>query len=1326
MSEVECEGHESIVRVTNLDGSSVEISVQSSTTVGGLKRRLTENASVHYKDCVLLENGCLLRNRQRMGDLFGRGIYRLTAVPRSKKYRKTTTVEGMGEGLTSENPRGSEVSTPGGSECLDTLLPGYSLRPNPSPVKKKQVRECHESIGRSDDKASEKQYVDVYEKDKGGIMAESNQGGLFVSNGDLMNTVQLPDAFARLEWTYDAMWNIHAFSTGTVRGKCNMGFLREMLKNHNGSLEDIDGLAVLCPCMMVLVHLEGCPNIQTFGSCIKCNDACLLTLLDPWKARAEEIPAEFTGTCSTRFKDGKENPDEQGIAAQRKTIRTKKKRSVHTKKRIRQCWMLRKCLINWILSMYDPRYETRGLWLFGVPEDRFDVACCQKTTAMDLHDIISWCKPFNCDTVRRMCTLTQNHKMVKGTTAGTAPPLVLKKAPPCTARNLLAPEDLLHHIRTLEYYKDQIVFEKLIPPRKAKLVPLVDLNITNVLREHLVRDQGIENLYSHQAEAIDYVMHKGKDCIVSTSTASGKSFCYLIPIFESLLRDDNASALLIFPTKALSQDQLRNIRCMSRSILGALSEETVQIFDGDTSYEDREYIISRSKILLTNPDMLHCSILPFHTKFSNILRNLKIVSMDEAHMYRGVFGAHVSFVFRRLRRLCRFYGSKPKVILTTATVSNPKQHASALIGSDDVELVSLDGSPRQAKTFALWNPKILRSFSDVEKNKAGQEERKRRDVRSARQERNFPSLLGQSVKQNELWNKSVALGQNEYKIKSNIAKTAQMAIASTIGEMPEGSQSNSRNTVGNSNSQGINSWMPSRRQWREKITRLEANSAKQKRSSPIVEIAFLLSECVKHGLRTIAFCKTRKLAELVGTYTREIVATTSPELLHSISVYRAGYSPSDRREIERRIFNGELLGTCATNALELGVDIGGLDVTLHLGYQGTVASLWQQAGRAGRRDRQSLSIYVAFDGPLDQYFMSNPERLFDRDIEAAHIDISNYRISEAHCACAAKEIPLEYSVDDSIFGGDNLIKIVRSLIKNHQLSPDPSRPSHLMYSGKNSLPSRSITLRDIDQDKYTIVDDGGNVLEDIEARKVNFVCYDGAIYMSQGQTYIVKSVDYASKIARVSLTDVKYYTTTIDYTDVHLTGEQKMCGDISQATVGHATITTRWMGYARIWRGSGKVFDAVDLFVPDAVYETVAVCQRLPRICRHLIEEKGHEFRDSVHAAAHAIMNVLPLFVMCNPEDIATECDNKYDTRYKPERLLLFDRYPGGIGLCENAQPIFDKLIQSALDLVKSCSCDSEDGCPGCIQSTVCSEYNTVLSKQGAEIILQIASQNTS
>ena len=1277
-----CGGEGDVVRVTLLDGTTITIPLSHSMTIRDIKRHLMGMYS-KYEGCRLLNNGCLLRNGQVVGDLQqGAECVEMTAIPCSRKSGKKYECKG------GNSRKDANVRTDKACVGKDTLLPGYNLRPNPSPVKSKRGA------------ATPSQAMNVQEKDdvqRDDAIIE-NEEGVFVSNADMMNRFpQLPDALARLEHTYDVIWNIHAFFTGKVRSRCTLKSTREMLTDQENSLKDIDALVTLCPCMVVLGHSESCCNVKRFSSCLECSDECYYEILYPWKSRGDQIPDAFRRLRKNMEsghigQDSTENPSKR-----------KRKRTEFGQKRMRQCWILRKCLLNWLLSEYHPRYDSLGLWLVGISDEQVNQHILEARGDFKPCDFIAWCEMYTCDTVRYM----KSHEMGKRgqKEEGNAPPVMLKKAPPCTDTCPLTPESLLNHIKGLEYYSNQIVYEKYIPPREAKLVSVKRVGLSEDMEQYLKQDLGITELYSHQAEAVDCVIKRGKSCIVSTSTASGKSFCYLIPIFESILRDQNSCALLIFPTKALSQDQLRNIRGMSKCILGAAFEENVHIYDGDTPYEDRNEIVLRSRILLTNPDMLHCSILPFHRKFRGFLENLHIVWIDEAHMYCGVFGAHVALVLRRLKRLCRLYGSKPTVVLTTATVSNPKQHASSLLGVDDIELVSIDGSPQQAKTFALWNPPVLRNYSNKQVLKADQEERWRNHVRHARQERNFPSLLGASEDQNRLWKKSVADGHVHFINKSSVFNAMGNELPPSMHQ--------------NASHEGVEARMPSRKYWRERVIHLESKSTSARRSSPMVEVAFLLSECVKHGLRTIAFCKTRKLAELVGAYTREIVAATSPGLVNSISTYRAGYNALERREIERKMFSGELLGTCATNALELGVDIGGLDVTLHLGYQGTVASLWQQAGRAGRRDRQSLSMYVAFDGPLDQYFMSNPNKLFDKAVEAAYIDISNGQILEAHCRCAAYEMNLDYSEDRELFGSDHFTAVVRGLIEKNELSLHPDCPGSLRYSGKHSLPARSIALRDIDQDKYTIVDDMGRVLEEIESRKINFVCYDGAIYMSQGQTYIVKSVDYSSRVAHVCPTDVKYYTTTIDYTDVHLTGEKKMCGNAGKTFVGYATITTRWMGYARVRRGSGKVFDTVDLFVPDAVYETVAISQRLPKMCRHHVDESGNEFRDSLHAAAHAVMNVLPLYVMCNAEDIGTECDNQYDTRYKPERLLIFEKYPGGIGLCEKLEPIFQELIQAAMTLVQSCPCTSEDGCPMCVQSTVCSEYNNVLSKSGAQIILQ-------
>jgi len=377
-------------------------------------------------------------------------------------------------------------------------------------------------------------------------------------------------------------------------------------------------------------------------------------------------------------------------------------------------------------------------------------------------------------------------------------------------------------------------------------------------------------------------------------------------------KEDNSSsrvepcALLIFPTKALTQDQLQKIRRMGTAILGNGFANRIHIYDGDTPLDVRDEIRSKSRILLTNPDMLHTSILPHHQSFGAFFRNLEYVVVDEAHMYRGIFGSHVALVMRRLKRICSIYNSALIFILTTATLANPEEHAQTLIGESKFNIVSSedDGSPCLKKTFLLWNPPLMeKGRSDGLAAKSLVEEGRRQSLRHARQERKFPMLLGKSIENDKRWEKGVAIGQPEYKMKSKLAQEALMALSAATAN---------GYTIDKDDQ---------RKNWRLKIQQISKHQAllREKRTSPIVEISFLLAECVKHGFCTIAFCKTRKLSELVATYTRELLGATSPELVDLISVYRAGYSDASRRDIERRLFSGELKGIACTNALELGI-----------------------------------------------------------------------------------------------------------------------------------------------------------------------------------------------------------------------------------------------------------------------------------------------------------------------------------------------------------------------------------------------------------------------
>ncbi|KAF5838688.1 hypothetical protein DUNSADRAFT_2383 [Dunaliella salina] len=516
------------------------------------------------------------------------------------------------------------------------------------------------------------------------------------------------------------------------------------------------------------------------------------------------------------------------------------------------------------------------------------------------------------------------------------------------------------------------------------------------------------------------------------------------------------------------------------------------------------------------------------------------------------------------------------------------------------------------------------------------------------------------------------------------------------------------------------------------------------RDSPMVEMAMLLAEMMQHGLKTIAFCKTRKLAELVSAYTRETLKVTAPHLTEKLKVYRGGYSPEDRRAVEGGLHSGRLLAVAATNALELGIDVGALDATLHLGFPGSIASLRQQAGRAGRRGCPSLSILISFDSPLDQHFMRHPGELFGKPIESAQVDTRNPRVLASHLVCAAAEMPLDCSGvampelhpqaltvsgarDAALFGAANLWATAQSLLDMGLLGRHPhftsaQGASLLHYSGAKDLPAAEVSLRSIDDAHIDIVLEGTKqVIERAELSKAFFQVYDGAVYLWQGRTYLCKSVDLTSMVAIVKPADLKYYTKVQDYTDIHVTGgrvaypttylqagipsanttsavgtihpflgsatpapaanlanvdnraggssigdDQPAC---TKAICEQAVVTVRFMGYYRVWQGSGRVFDSVDLWLPDVRFET--------------------------------------------------QCDNPYDTRYRPERIIIYDNQAGGIGIAQMAAPLFPQIMDRALSLVEECICAEVKGCPSCCQHLHCRNYNTVVDKHGALVVLR-------
>ncbi|KAL1196754.1 ATP-dependent DNA helicase Q-like 3 [Cardamine amara subsp. amara] len=796
----------------------------------------------------------------------------------------------------------------------------------------------------------------------------------------------------------------------------------------------------------------------------------------------------------------------------------------------------------------------------------------------------------------------------------------------CHDTKSLLPSEMVEHLRNGIGSKGQIVHVEVINSRKAAYVELSD-KLSETTKSALKRI-GLNALYSHQAESISAAL-SGKNVVIATMTSSGKSLCYNVPVFEELCKDTDSCALYLFPTKALAQDQLR---ALSDLIKGHEESINMGVYDGDTPYKDRSRLRSNARLLITNPDMLHMSILPQHGQFSRILSNLRYVVIDEAHTYKGPFGCHTALILRRLRRLCsHVYGVNPSFIFCTATSANPREHCMELANLSELELIENDGSPSSEKLFVLWNPSVLPTSK------------------------------------------------------------------------PEKSL---------------------------KVTRKTGAAADDTPSSPASEVSHLFAEMVQHGLRCIAFCPSRKLCELVLCLTREILTKTAPHLVEAISSYRGGYIAEDRRKIESDLFGGKLCGIAATNALELGIDVGHIDVTLHLGFPGSIASLWQQAGRSGRRQRPSLAVYVAFEGPLDQYFMKFPNKLFRSPIECCHIDSQNEQVLVQHLACAALEHPLSLEYDGKHFGSgiNNALELLK---KRGFLSFDPSRNSSARiwtYIGREKKFTQRVSIRAIETVRYRIMEKKSkDLLDEIEESKAFFQVYEGAVYMNQGRTYLVTSLDTKEKIAFCEFANVDYYTRTRDYTDIQLTGGNTAYAlkapknqlNKTTAQTHSCRVTTHWLGFYRIRKSNYNVIDDVDLLLPSYSYQSQAVWIQVPVSVKSKVDETCFSFREGLHAACHALLHVVPLFVRCNYSDLAPECPNPQEKRYFPARILLYDHHPGGTGISTKIRPFFTELLEAALDLLTSCWCSGESGCPSCVQNFRCQGHNELLHKRAAIMIIQ-------
>jgi DEAD/DEAH box helicase domain-containing protein len=726
---------------------------------------------------------------------------------------------------------------------------------------------------------------------------------------------------------------------------------------------------------------------------------------------------------------------------------------------------------------------------------------------------------------------------------------------------------------------EELAYLGLEPPREARTVPLP--GELHPKARTALESKGVSALYLHQAEAWDAAA-RGEHIMVTTGTASGKSLAFNLPVLDALAREPKLRALYLYPTKALAQDQARalNAHRVPRLRPG--------IYDGDTPTAERWQIRKWANVVLTNPDMLHVGVLPHHDRWGDVLANLRYVVVDEAHVYRGVFGSHVGNVLRRLRRLTRVYGSEPQFLLASATIANPGELARALLGVD-VTVIAEDGAPRAERTVCLWNPPLL---------------------------------------DEELGVRASALGEG----------------------------------------------------------------------------ARLLAELVSRELRTLVFAKSRKSAELIHRFALDRLGS---EYADRLSPYRAGYTPAQRREIERKLVEGELLGVSATDALELGIDVGLLDCVVSVGFPGTVASLRQQWGRAGRRGH-GLAVLVASEDALDQYFMREPETLLGRRVEAAILDHRNPRVLDGHVRTAAFEAPLD-DADREVLGD-------AALERAAALPELRKTPAGYVWAGRD-YPAARVSLRSATPDAFTIVEvTSGSVLGIVERERAYSTVHEGAVYLHLGERYRVQTLDLDTRSVLVDAFSGDYYTQAKKDTETAIEEELRMERRLGLELVfGRIVVTEQAVAYQLKAVRDGAVLDTVALDVPPTSFETESVWF-LPAPAQLDGLDRMPKLLSSLHAAEHALIALLPLWAMCDRWDIGGLSTNVHFQTGRPT-VFVYDGHPGGVGIAERGFEVFEGWVGDTARLIRGCSC--ERGCPSCVQSPKCGNLNEFLDKTGALTLLE-------
>lgn len=736
--------------------------------------------------------------------------------------------------------------------------------------------------------------------------------------------------------------------------------------------------------------------------------------------------------------------------------------------------------------------------------------------------------------------------------------------------------------------------------------------------QDLLAARGIEQLYSHQVEALE-LARDGRDYVVITGTASGKTLCYNLPILESCLANPAARALYLFPTKALAQDQMKGLLGLLASNPGVHSRITPGVYDGDTPTAQRRRIKAEANLVLSNPDMLHASLLPYHTKWARFFSELRYVVIDEVHTYRGILGAHIACVLRRLQRVCAHYGSQPQFLAASATIANPGELTSRLIGRD-VAVIDQDGAPRGSKFFVLWNP--------------------------------------------------APLGQDH----------------------------------------------------------LAQRSATD-------DAVSLMATAMQFGAQTLAFTRTRQQAELIHRYVQDELRRQQSPLVDRVRAYRGGYLPDERRVIEQQLFNGEIRGVAATNALELGVDIGSLDLTLLVQYPGTIASTWQQAGRSGRRQETSMSVLIAGNDPVDQYLLRHPDYFFSQAPEHAVVDPNNPYVLAKHLKPAAYELPLAIADIGTCFG-EMALPVAEGLCQDQQLHRGNS--AYFDTGGQN--PAHQVSLRHMSDNSFTIVlqkpwktppasphpaqargtreifldrfwqqqynqsqphglprhqmEQQHDVLAQVDAISAPELIYPQAVYLHHGETYFIRQLDWQGKVAYADRQEMDYYTQAILESDVQVQQLRAENPVLPTIFLGYGSVDVSWktVAFKKIKFSSRENIGYGEVDLPAQTLPSMAFWLIPHDEINQRLKQVGIQMSEGLCGLRNLIVEALPMIAMCDSRDISGVVDSK---NFGKSCIVMYDRYPGGLGYCEKGFQQLPSVVQLCYDMARDCEC--EDGCPSCV-----------------------------